>query len=513
MCYNLIGLLLKEEKMIGKTGQLKKHIAILAVLLLNAATITTAKTIYVDDDNPADFNNIQAAIDDANNGDTITVADGIYRGNGNRDIDFKGKAITLRSDKGPENCIIDCQGGFEDNHRGFYFHTGEDANSVLDGFTITNGDMLDGGGIYCDHSSPVVTHCTFNENHAEIDGAGLYGTNSSLILSNCIFNNNHGGYFGGGIYCINGSPKIKNNTFLNNSAHWGGGIFRSTGMAIITDNVFTGNHADYGGGICCRYGASAIISNCTISGNTAGEGAGILSDSSITTITNNIIIANTTSGCGGGISLSDSAIITNNIIAGNKARDEGGGIYCWFAPAPAITNTTIAGNSAGEGGGIFYDSSSSPIITNSILWGNAPDEILALCEDDIYKITYTDGQGDWPGEGNINADPCFANSDNGDYHLKSKAGRWDPNSQSWVKDNVTSPCIDAGDPHSPIGLEPFPNGGIINMGAYGGTAEASKSYFGDPVCETIVAGDINGDCIVNLKDFAIMAYHWLEQHH
>ena len=58
--------------------------------------------------------------------------------------------------------------------------------------------------------------------------------------------------------------------------------------------------------------------------------------------------------------------------------------------------------------------------------------------------------------------------------------------------------------------EPFPNGGIINMGAYGGTAEASKSYFGEPVCETIVAGDINGDCKVNFKDFALMAFHWLE---
>jgi alpha-tubulin suppressor-like RCC1 family protein len=59
--------------------------------------------------------------------------------------------------------------------------------------------------------------------------------------------------------------------------------------------------------------------------------------------------------------------------------------------------------------------------------------------------------------------------------LKSQAGRWDPNSQTWVRDDVTSPCIDAGDPNSPIGYEPFPNGGIVNMGAYGGTTEASKS--------------------------------------
>ncbi len=62
--------------------------------------------------------------------------------------------------------------------------------------------------------------------------------------------------------------------------------------------------------------------------------------------------------------------------------------------------------------------------------------------------------------------------------MKSEAGRWSPGNQSWVIDDFTSACIDAGDPASPVGLEPFPNGGRINMGAYGGTAEASKSYFG-----------------------------------
>jgi hypothetical protein len=140
------------------------------------------------------------------------------------------------------------------------------------------------------------------------------------------------------------------------------------------------------------------------------------------------------------------------------------------------------------------------------------------------------GNEDWNwGPGNIDVDPCFAelghwnpnstpadaNDDfwvDGDYHLKSQAGRWDANEGRWTTDEVTSLCIDAGDPASPIGLEPFPNGGIINMGAYGGTAEASKSYFGKPPCETIVAGDINGDCKVDFRDFAFMAFHWLEEY-
>jgi len=82
------------------------------------------------------------------------------------------------------------------------------------------------------------------------------------------------------------------------------------------------------------------------------------------------------------------------------------------------------------------------------------------------------------GQGNINANPQFVAVGSGDYHLKSQAGRWDASSENWVLDNVTSPCIDTGDPNSPVAFEPYPNGGIINMGAYGGTKEASKSPSG-----------------------------------
>jgi parallel beta-helix repeat protein len=79
------------------------------------------------------------------------------------------------------------------------------------------------------------------------------------------------------------------------------------------------------------------------------------------------------------------------------------------------------------------------------------------------------------GPGNINADPLFADSRAGDFHLKSEAGQWDPNSTSWVKDDVTSPCIDAGDPNSDWTSEIWPHGEHINMGAYGGTQEAGMS--------------------------------------
>ena len=124
------------------------------------------------------------------------------------------------------------------------------------------------------------------------------------------------------------------------------------------------------------------------------------------------------------------------------------------------------------------------------------------------------------GQGNIDADPCFAdpgywdangtpedaNDDfwvGGDYHLKSQAGRWDPNTQSWVQDNVNSPCIDAGDPNSDWTGELWPHGKRINMGAYGGTPEASMS--------SLTVGniaDLNNDDIANLRDFAWLADSW-----
>ena len=114
-----------------------------------------------------------------------------------------------------------------------------------------------------------------------------------------------------------------------------------------------------------------------------------------------------------------------------------------------------------------------PVMANCIMWGNSPDQIYAAVNPP--PVRFTDIQGGWPGDGNIDADPLSADPQNGDYHLKSQAGRWDSGANIWVVDDVTSPCIDAGDPSSPVALEPIPNGGIVNMGAYGGTIEASKS--------------------------------------
>jgi hypothetical protein len=178
----------------------------------------------------------------------------------------------------------------------------------------------------------------------------------------------------------------------------------------------------------------------------------------------------------------------------------------------------VWGNLAGASGNDVALWQSAPV-----LWIMRARIECSLIGDDLSDLfdPYKRANGGWitgdpqfvaPGYWDPNGTPDDLSDDfwvDGDYHLKSQAGRWNPQSGSWVVDDVTSPCIDAGDPDSPIGLEPFPNGGRINMGAYGGTAQASKSYFGEPVCDTIIAGDINGDCQVDFKDLAILTRHWL----
>jgi hypothetical protein len=152
-----------------------------------------------------------------------------------------------------------------------------------------------------------------------------------------------------------------------------------------------------------------------------------------------------------------------------------------------------------ESGGSLFNSYSYATIRNCIMWDNsAPNgtEISLSLPDypssvSVYYSNIKNGISAFHvmddctivwGDGNIDADPLFADPNNGDYHLKSQAGRFDPpqdtlqwNSDSWVQDETSSPCIDTGDPNSPIGDEPKPNGDRINMGAYGGTWQASIS--------------------------------------
>jgi len=182
---------------------------------------------------------------------------------------------------------------------------------------------------------------------------------------------------------------------------------------------------------------------------------------------------------GGGIcAIFARGTIANNVIAHNLGGVVGGGIMNYEA-APNIINNTLVHNRPSamhlDPTTLYVPPWADVLILNNIIWKNEiymSEEVTA----DEYDIRFNDIQGGWDGEGNIDVDPLFADAGNRDYHLMSRAGCWDRATESWIVSNVTSPCIDAGDPTSDAGDEPSPHGNRVNMGAYGNTAQASKSY-------------------------------------
>jgi len=137
----------------------------------------------------------------------------------------------------------------------------------------------------------------------------------------------------------------------------------------------------------------------------------------------------------------------------------GGGLYV-AGGAASLTHVTIATNATSG----IHVQAGTICATNSILWGNGTDVVGSAA------LGFCSTGDDLPGEGNRRGDPLFA-APPIDFHLQSKAGRWTPG--GWVRDRAHSPCIDAGPRGASVGLEPEPNGGRVNLGAYGGTAQAS----------------------------------------
>jgi len=402
---------------------------------------------------PEDYVTIQDAIDDASDGDIIEVGPGSYSGDGNRDIDFRGKAITVRSSHGPDETTIDCTGS--EGHRGFYFRRNEESDSVLRGFTIIGATVPGsdgiGGGILCEFSSPSIVDCVIKECAAEL-GGGIGVDSGSPTIIDCVIEDCRAGGVGpaesggrgAGIGLIRGSDatilhsQIKDNSGYYNSL--GAGVYCWQSSAFFANCEISNNTAQgnvQGGGAYCG-GASAHIEfqNCVISNNTAEIGGGLCAGASGDSAVESVIITNCT--------------IAHNSLSGDQPADS-------------------------TGGGI-HSVSSDITIRNSIVWYNDGAAVMLIDPASNSPVLYSCIEGGYPGQGNIDSDPLFASSGGSDYHLRSVFGRYEPWSGGWVIDSEYeySPCIDAGDPQDPVGAEPLPNGKRINMGAYGGTAEASK---------------------------------------
>lgn len=446
--------------------------------------------------------------------DGFTITGGYADNVSNHDDLGGGMYIGMLSKPTLTNCTF----------KGNYAHKGGGMSSagdptLTDCLFLRNATGGSGGGLLSWEGTPTLAKCTFAGNSALWGGAGFSNRGVSAILINCIFNRNSSkGGSGGGMYSHETIFKMTNCAFNNNSAkqgaglcathcgdewpeiptlnkctfvansatRYGGGMFNSLNMPRLTNCTFTSNSADQaGGGMYNEDFNRPTLTNCLFSRNSALSGSGMYNSASI-------------------------LMLTTCTFSGNSA-DCGNAIACdsynqWHPSNVQLTNCILW-----DGGNEIWNNDGSTIL---IAYSDVQDGLMGIY-DPCEAI-------DW-GLGNIDSDPCFvktgywdangtpgdANDDfwiNGDYHLKSQAGRWDPNTESWVLDEVTSLCIDAGNPGCPLGDEPNDVNNIrINMGTYGGTAEASKS----PTNWRNIA-DLSNDWLVDFNDLKVFVDYWLE---
>ena len=222
-----------------------------------------ATTLHV----PQDYPTIQSAIDAAVTGDEVLLSPGVYTGEGNRGIEFRGKDIVVTSEAGAVQTIIDC----EHVTRAFFIHESETPAARIEKVTIRNGDahMSDpglgfGGGIYCRISDATISDCVVQNCTAEVYGGGIALFSDGLV-ERCIIELNLGEE-GGGIGVTWGGPTIEGCVVTGNLAGEGGGIYTVPSITIRGCTV-SGNYAGTGGGIWI--GNRASLAECIVWNNDA----------------------------------------------------------------------------------------------------------------------------------------------------------------------------------------------------------------------------------------------------
>ncbi len=316
-----------------------------------------------------------------------------------------------------------------------------------------------GQGVHTRFSYVLVEGCYFTGHHGDNDDIDLYGesTPTPLILNNLMLNPAH--------------DDMINPTRCS---------------AIMIGNVIAGcdDHGVVLRDKCYPVMINNIIYNCSSAGVAVQNQCDAL------------LINNTIVDCGRGVRFFDHT-------------DRWGPPYCLV---PGSGRATLINC-------IIWDCPTPMLLTDSPWEGDRGSHATVInCDieggQDSASVS-THSSLTWE-EGNINIDPQFADEGGGDLHLKSEAGRWDPTVQNWVINGVTSLCIDAGTSYvvdDPNYLycgridwrgELWPHGGLINMGAYGGTPQASMSRD----AEKGNAADIDCDGSVGLSDFGRLAQKW-----
>ncbi len=226
-----------------------------------------------------DFATIQDAIDAADDGDIIELTDGMFAGDGNHDIDYGGKAVTVRSERGdPSTCVISCGSTQSDPHRAFLFQSGEGEDSVLEGVEIREAKVFGdawpnsfGGAIFCANgSAPTIRGCIIRSCDATY-GAGLHCKESDPVITECQFIDNEA-TIGGGLHLLDASPTVDLCIFVINKALQGGAI-QCHGPAAapqISRCTLVFNQADNGAGLNCGFAATPLLFNVIIASSFIG---------------------------------------------------------------------------------------------------------------------------------------------------------------------------------------------------------------------------------------------------
>lgn len=389
--------------------------------MIFVAASASAATWIIKPDGSGDAPTIQAGIDSAANGDVVELTDGVFTGDGNRDIDFQGKAITVRSVSGnPDACRIDLM--MDPNwvpRRGFYFHHGEGSNSILSGVSIHNGYIPQsesnnrGGGIECDGASPTIENCEIVGCQAQYGGGIDVQNDSVATITDCDLVDNWSFMHGGGICCTNtGTVNIQDCTISNNSAS---GFYINSASAVLNNcEILENSGAWMGGGGWIDHGDSLVLIDCVIRGNASIDGGGVY------------------------FYYTPVSRIENSVITGNRAGSTGGGIVCSMNSHLLIKGSTISGNSCGhQAGGIVCDASmqlertivygncSGSFATPYEIWNNGGNISLECCATDSSEVG-GGGTTTWIGT-NVFTDPLFCDpagcesppTVDGDYSLHS----------------------------------------------------------------------------------------------
>ncbi len=433
-------------------------------------------------DVPGEYDTIQAAVDAAADGDTIIVAPGTYIEN----LDFLGKAITLQSTNGAAETTISGEaetlgGEFPDT---VTFANAEDSESVLQGFTITFASR---SGVYCFASSPTIIDNVIQENTS--DGVRLQD-------SSPVFERNvvrwHSGFITTGISALGSYDLVLRDCEVrgNYSEFGGSGAFLgpsvvSPSTATLDRCVFAENTTDTLGGVVVT-GISTVMTDCVFEGNVVGQygPAGVTIDADAVFV--RCIFANNSGDFGGAVSCRELSPTTfvESVFVGNSALSRGGAFNVDPAPSSGtdteivvdrctfLDNTAPLGSVASQGTE-SVSAESTVVFRNCIVWGHeAP---LFEESDGTITVEYSDVEGGYAGEGNIDEDPLFVDAVGGDLHLTDE-----------------SPCIDAGDPAAPLD----PDGTTVDMGAY------FHVQFG------FLRGDVSGGGDVNALLDAIALLAW-----